>query len=314
MNMFSLPFWLLVLQIMAVNIILSGDNAVVIALACRRLPPAQQRWGILFGAGAGVALRILFTVFVTYLLATPFLHIIFGVLLLWIAFSLMQPQDDPNHVPAATSLVQAVRLIVIADIVMSFDNIVAVAAVANGNFVLMIIGLAVSIPMVVYGAKVLIKLLNRFPVIVPGAAALIGFVGGEIMLEDSVWTTWLARHAGGASEVVPLAAAVVVVLAGRIMARRAEAPGGGAVAEEAAEAAALVGLRTLGQLALRLAPMIVMFVGSALGYAEGHRPPDTGAVSGSPLEAIRPIFGAVIAVVVAEALAWLFRRARSGTS
>src|SRR5215469_2756093 len=175
MDLMDLQFWLLLLQIMAVNIILSGDNAVVIALACRNLPARQQRWGIFFGAGAAVLLLVLFTLCVGYLLGIPFLRLVFGVLLLWIAYKLMQPQDDADHVEAGTNLWHAIRIIVIADLVMSFDNIVAVAAVANGNFVLMALGLAVSIPMVVYGAALLIRLLNRFPVIVPGAAALIGF-------------------------------------------------------------------------------------------------------------------------------------------
>src|SRR5215469_1597476 len=136
MDLMDLQFWLLLLQIMAVNIILSGDNAVVIALACRNLPVRQQKWGIFFGAGAAVVLLILFTLFIGYLLGIPFLRLVFGALLLWIAYKLMQPQDETEHVQAATSLWHAIRIIVIADLIMSFDNIVAVAGVANGNFVL----------------------------------------------------------------------------------------------------------------------------------------------------------------------------------
>lgn len=306
MSVSSLQFWLLLLQIMAVNIILSGDNAVVIALACRNLPARQQKWGIFFGAGAAVVLLILFTLFVGYLFGIPFLRLVFGALLLWIAYKLMQPQDESEQVKAAASLWHAIRIIVIADLIMSFDNIVAVAGVAQGNFVLMAVGLAVSIPMVVYGAALLIRLLNRFPIIVPGAAALIGFVGGEIMLEDPAWTAWLAQRAPWASEVIPLVCAILVVLIGRIAAPRAAAPDPGAVAEEATEAAALVGVRAVGQLVLREAPAILAFLASALGYTASV--PAEGTVAVSALAAVRPVFGAVIAIGVAEFLARLVGR------
>lgn len=312
MDVLHLQFWLLLLQIMAVNIILSGDNAVVIALACRNLPPKQQKLGILFGAAIAVVLLILFTIFISYLLEIPVLRAVFGVLLFWIAYKLMQPQDESDDVKAAGSLLQAIRIIVIADIIMSFDNIVAVAAVANGNFVLMSIGLAISIPMVVYGATLLVKLLNRFPVIVPGAAALIGYVGGEIMLADPVWEGWIQHNAAWVTNVLPLIGAIVVVLIGRVI---APAPDTGAVAEEAVEAAALVGVREFGQLLLARAPLIVTFVASAFGYAEGQ--PAAGSaegMAGSALDAVHPIFGAVIAIVIAETLAWVVRRARTATS
>jgi YjbE family integral membrane protein len=310
MDLFDVQFWLLLAQIMAVNIILSGDNAVVIALACRSLPPREQKLGIFFGAGAAVVLLILFTIFVAYLLGVPFLRIVFGALLFWIAYKLMLPQDDGDHVEAAATLWQAIKIVVIADIVMSFDNIVAVAAVAKGNFTLLIIGLAISIPMVVYGAALLIKLLNRFPVIIPGAAALIGFVGGEIVLADPIWKDWIEQTFPWADEVVPLVCAVAVVLVGRLVAP-VEASRG-EVAEEAVEAAALVGVRTVGQILLARAPMIVAFIFSALGYTHGA--PAEGAESGgmaaSALDAVHPIFGAVIAIAVAELLAWGLRHAR----
>jgi len=308
-DLFDVQFWLLLLQIMAVNIILSGDNAVVIALACRNLPPKQQKLGILFGAGAAVVLLILFTIFVAYLLGIPFLRIIFGALLFWIAYKLMLPQDDGDDVEAAASLMHAIRIVVIADIIMSFDNIVAVAAVAKGNFTLLTIGLAISIPMVVYGATLLIKLLNRFPIIIPGAAALIGFVGGEIVLEDPIWKEWIEVHAAWAPTLVPLICAVVVVLAGRLMSPAESSIEG--TAEEAVEAAALVGVRTIGQVLLARAPLIVAFIASAFGYTEGMPAEgDAAGMAGSALDAVRPIFGAVIAIVIAELLAWVMRRSR----
>ncbi len=308
MGVFDMQFWLLLLQIMAVNIILSGDNAVVIALACRNLPPKQQKLGIFFGAGAAVVLLILFTIFVAYLLGIPFLRIVFGGLLFWIAYKLMLPQDDGDDVEAASTLMQAIRIVVIADIIMSFDNIVAVAAVAKGNFTLLTIGLAISIPMVVYGATLLIKLLNRFPVIIPGAAALIGFVGGQIVLDDPIWKEWIEHNMAWAPNIVPLVCAVLVVLVGRIVSH-AEASSG-EVAEEAVEAAALVGVRTLGEILLARAPMIVAFIGSAFGYTQGTPEGDAAGMAGSALDAVHPIFGAVIAIAIAELLAWVMRRTR----
>jgi YjbE family integral membrane protein len=303
MNVVDLQFWLLLLQIMAVNLILSGDNAVVIALACRNLPPHQQRWGIFFGAGAAVVLLVLFAVFVTYLLAVPFLHIFFGALLLWIAYKLMVEEGDEAHIEAASSLWHAIRIIAIADVVMSFDNIVAVAAVANGNVILMSIGLAISIPMVVYGAALLIRVLQRFPVIVPAAAALIGFVGGEVMLDDPAWKDWIVRHAAWAPELLPLVSAVVVVLAGRIMGPTAELPARSAVAEEAAGAALLLALRAM----LSRAPLLIAVALSAAGYTAGATVESATDLGASALSAVRPIFGAVIAIAVAEGLARLMR-------
>jgi YjbE family integral membrane protein len=305
MSVFDLQFWLLLLQIMAVNLILSGDNAVVIALACRNLPPRQQKWGIFFGAGAAVVLLVLFAVFVSYLLAVPFLHIFFGGLLLWIAYKLMAAEEDANEVEAADSLWHAIRIIAIADVVMSFDNIVAVAAVANGNVMLMVIGLAISIPMVVYGAALLIRVLQRFPVIVPAAAALIGFVGGEVMLDDAAWKDWIAGHAAWAPELIPLVSAIAVVLAGRMVAPQAEPPGRTAIAEEAVGAALLLALRAV----LARAPLIIAFIVSAAGYTVGASVESATDIGGSALSAVRPIFGAVIAIGIADVLARLIRRA-----
>lgn len=303
MNVVDLQFWLLLLQVMAVNLILSGDNAVVIALACRNLPPKQQRRGIFFGAGAAVVLLVLFAVFVTYLLAVPFLHIFFGSLLLWIAYKLMVEEGDEVQIEAASSLWHAIRIIVVADVVMSFDNIVAVAAVANGNVILMMTGLAISIPMVVYGAALLIRVLQRFPVIVPGAAALIGFVGGEVMLDDPAWKDWILQHAAWAPELLPLVSAIVVVLAGRIMGPPVELPARSAVAEEAVGAAVLLALRAV----LSRAPLLIAFVLSAAGYTAGASVESATDLGASALSAVRPIFGAVIAIALAEGLARLMR-------
>ena len=309
MHVPDLQFWLLLLQIMAVNLILSGDNAVVIALACRDLPPQQQTWGIFLGAGIAVGLLLVFTFFVAYLLGIPYLRLGFGAALFWIAYRLMLPSEEVGHVEAATSLMHAIRAIVIADVVMSFDNIVAVAGVANGNFVLMALGLAISIPMVMYGASLLVTLLKRFPAIVPGAAALIGFVGGEIMLEDPAWAAWVAGHAPWMPEAIPLICATAVVLAGRMATRSLpQRAAAGLMAKEAAEAAAVVGVRAVGEFVLARAPAIVSFAASALGYGESIATEGSaGDLAGPALAAVRPIFGAVIAVVIAEILPRLGR-------
>jgi YjbE family integral membrane protein len=184
---FSEPtFWLSVLQIIWVNILLSGDNAVVIALACRGLPPRERLWGMVIGAGFASILLIVFTIAVSKLLTLPYLKLVGSVALLWIAIKLLAPQaHDSEDTPEATEdLWRAVRVVVIADIVMSLDNVVAVAAVAHGAYVLLVVGLAVSIPMVIAGSAIILALLERFPILVWGGAAILGWVAGEIFSSD----------------------------------------------------------------------------------------------------------------------------------
>jgi len=186
MEFFENPdFWIGLLKIIWINIILSGDNAVVIALAARSLPPEQQRKAIMFGSGAAVVLRIVLTVVAAKLLALPYLQIIGGVLLLWIGVQLLSEEDgDDDGEPKASNLMTAVRTILIADLVMSLDNVIGVAAAAKGNMTLLIMGLAISIPLVIFGSTMMIKLMERFPIIVTLGAALIGWVGGETIASD----------------------------------------------------------------------------------------------------------------------------------
>ena len=180
-------FWIGLLQIVWINIILSGDNAVVIALAARSLPPAQQRKAVLFGSGAAVVLRIVLTIVAVKLMALPFLQIVGGVLLLWIGLQLFGGDDDEGaHGKTQGGLMIAVRTILVADLVMSLDNVIAVAAAAQGSMLLLILGLAISIPLVVFGSTLMIKLMERYPVIVTLGAALIGWVGGETIVHDAV--------------------------------------------------------------------------------------------------------------------------------
>jgi YjbE family integral membrane protein len=178
-------FWLGLMKIVWINIILSGDNAVVIALAARSLPPEQQRKAIMFGSGAAVVLRIVLTVVAAKLLALSYLQIIGGVLLLWIGAQLLADDDEgEGEAKEQGNLMAAVRTILIADLVMSLDNVIAVAAAAKGDEALLIIGLAISIPLVIFGSTLMIKLMERYPVIILLGAALIGWVGGETIASD----------------------------------------------------------------------------------------------------------------------------------
>ncbi|MGB7044693.1 MAG: YjbE family putative metal transport protein, partial [Methylocella sp.] len=158
-------FWLPLLKIIWINILLSGDNAVVIALACRSLPEGQRTLGVILGSGAAVALRIVFTVLVVELLGLPFVKIAGGVLLLWIGVSLAREEERQNKIAPANTLWSAIRIVAVADAVMSFDNMVAVAAAAKGSIALILLGLALSIPLIVFGSTLALALLNRFPVL-----------------------------------------------------------------------------------------------------------------------------------------------------
>jgi YjbE family integral membrane protein len=179
---------LAILKIIGINIVLSGDNAVVIALACRALPARQRMMGILLGAGAAVVLRIIFTVLVQYLLGVPYLKLVGGLLLFWIAVKLVVAEEaDEDSVAAGTSLWEAVKIVAIADVVMSLDNVLAIAAAAGNDTRLVIFGLVISIPLVVFGATLIMSLLTRFPILVWAGAALLGWVAGELIAtEDAV--------------------------------------------------------------------------------------------------------------------------------
>ncbi|MBR1269054.1 TerC family protein [Bradyrhizobium sp. AUGA SZCCT0222] len=178
-------FWVALGKIMWINILLSGDNALVIAMACRGLPPRQRFWGMILGAGVAVGLRIIFTGIVVSLMALPFLKLVGGLALLYIAAKLLVPEDEgEGDVHAAAHLWAAVRIVAIADIVMSLDNVIAVAAAANGSIPLLVIGLAISVPLIVAGAALIMALLTRMPALVWAGAGLLGWVAGEVMATD----------------------------------------------------------------------------------------------------------------------------------
>ena len=178
-------FWIGLIKIIWINIILSGDNAVVIALAARSLPAEQQKKAILFGSGAAVVLRIGLTVVAAKLLELSYLQIVGGILLLWVGTQLLHGEDDGDgDGNEKAGLWVAIRTILIADLVMSLDNVIAVAAAAKGSMTLLILGLAISIPLVVFGSQMMIKLMDRFPIIIWFGAGLIGWVAGETIVSD----------------------------------------------------------------------------------------------------------------------------------
>ena len=224
MDMLSTPdFWIGLIKIVWINIILSGDNAVVIALAARSLPPHQQRKAVLWGSGAAVVLRIVLTVVAAWLLELPYLQIVGGLLLLWIGYQLLsEGEEEEGESKEYGTLGAAVRTILLADLVMSLDNVIAVAASAQGNMVLLILGLAISIPLVIFGSTLMIKLMERFPVIVVLGAALIGWVAGETIMSDVALRGVLAANPWLHYAAAVLGAALVVVV-GKAVAARANA-------------------------------------------------------------------------------------------
>src|SRR3954469_20147942 len=187
-------FWIGLGTIIGVNVILSGDNAVVIALAARSLPARQQKQAIFWGAGAAIVLRIILTLFAVALLALPWLKLVGSLLLFWIGVKLLVPEDDDPDIKASEHLMVAIRTILIADLVMSLDNVIAVAAAAGGSVLLLVLGLAISIPLVIFGATMLVKAMERYPVIITIGAGLIGFVAGEMLISDSVLQPWLSGY------------------------------------------------------------------------------------------------------------------------
>jgi YjbE family integral membrane protein len=198
MDMLLTPeFWIGLVKIVWINIILSGDNAVVIALAARTLPPNQQRLAVLWGSGAAVVLRVVLSVVAAKLLELPYLQIVGGLLLLWIGVQLLGEEDDEGEgeVKHHGSLGAAIRTILIADLVMSLDNVIAVAAAAQGSLTLLVLGLAISIPLVIFGATILMKMMGRYPIIITIGAALIGYVAGEMLVTDPVVLKWFETNA-----------------------------------------------------------------------------------------------------------------------
>jgi YjbE family integral membrane protein len=225
MDLTSAAFWAALGSIIWVNIILSGDNAVVIALAARSLPPQQQKKAIFWGSAAAIVLRVILTIVAVEMLKWPYLKIIGALLLLYIGVTLMLEDDEEDGAVGGQSgsLMAAIRTILIADLVMSLDNVIAVAAAAKGNVPLLVIGLALSIPLIIFGSTLLLKVMERFPIIIVAGAALLGYLAGEMLLTDPALVARVGElphwqvYVGGAI------GAVLVVALGWLMQRRRRA-------------------------------------------------------------------------------------------
>jgi YjbE family integral membrane protein len=191
LDMHTTAFWIAVGKIIWINVLLSGDNALVIAMACRGLHGRHRLWGMIIGAGIAVVLLIAFTGVVATLMELPYLKLAGGLALLVIAAKLLVPEDEDNEVAAGATLWQAIRIVVIADIIMSLDNVIAVAAAANGQLSLLILGLAISIPMIIAGAALIMLILDRFPLLIWLGALLLGWIAGDVMETDPAVQPWL---------------------------------------------------------------------------------------------------------------------------
>jgi len=228
----SQAFWIGLAKIIGVNIILSGDNAVVIALAARSLPQKQQKQAIIWGSAAAIVMRVVLTFFAVVLLTLPWLKVVGSLLLFWIGIKLLISEEGDEEIAASDQLLAAIKTILLADLVMSLDNVIAVAAAAGGSGPLLILGLAISIPLVIFGATLLLKLMERFPVIITVGAGLIGWVAGEMSVADSALEGWFTglgvqyvdghpKVAGFSLEILAGIVGIVIVVAlGTLLARR----------------------------------------------------------------------------------------------
>ena len=225
MDITSPAFWVAVAQIIAIDIVLGGDNAVVIALASRRLPEAQRKLAIFWGVFGAIALRVVLIFFALQLLQIPYLKIVGAILLFWIGLKLMAPQEEGGHeIDASSNLFGAVKTIIVADAVMSLDNVIAIAGAAKDSIGLVVFGLLVSVPIIVYGSKLVLMLMDRFPLVIVGGAALLGWIAGDMFVHDVVVKEWMLANAAWLKYGAPIAGAVLVVAIGKFMiARKAPA-------------------------------------------------------------------------------------------
>ena len=225
MDITSAAFWAALGSIIWVNILLSGDNAVVIALAARSLPPQQQKKAIFWGSAAAIVMRVGLTVIALEMLKWPYLKIIGGALLLYIGVQLLLEEEEEveGGEPAKAGMLIAIRTILIADLVMSLDNVIAVAAAAKGDIPLLVMGLGISIPLIIFGSTLLLKVMERFPVIIILGAALLGFLAGEMVLSDPAIVGWIGEVSHTVANIAGAVGAVVVVAVGLGMQRRAKA-------------------------------------------------------------------------------------------
>jgi len=219
--LFDGSFWISVLQIIAIDILLGGDNAVVIALACRKLPEAQRKLGIFWGVFGAIALRVVLIFFALQLLALPWLKVVGALLLLWIGVKLLLPEEEDAHgkVQGSSTLLGAIRTIIVADAVMSLDNVIAVAGAAKGDLTLVVFGILISIPIVVWGSQLVLKLMDRWPVVITFGGALLGWIAGEMIYTDGAVKGWVAGWPGWGHLLASVAGAAMVVILGKVLGR-----------------------------------------------------------------------------------------------
>ena len=214
-------FWVDVFKIIVIDVLLSGDNAVVIALACRNLPLEQRKKGILLGVLGAIALRVVLTFFAVGLLSVPYLKLVGAFLLIWIGVKLLLPEDEhgEDNIKADTRLLGAVKTIIVADFVMSLDNVLGVAAAANGNVALLVFGLLISIPLIAWSSQLVLKVIDRFPVVIFAGGALLGYVAGEMLISEAMFAPVLEQQ-HYLHSIVPAACAFLVLGLGKWLARR----------------------------------------------------------------------------------------------
>ena len=211
-----------VLQLVMVDLVLSGDNAVVIALACRNLPLHMQKRAIFWGMVGAIGMRVILTFIAIWLLKIPLVQLIGGLLLFWIAVKLLKGEDDEAQVESGSTMWGAMKTIIFADMIMSLDNVIAVAGAAKGSLPLVIIGLAISIPMIIWGSRILMKLMGRFPAIVIVGAAILGFTAGQMIAEDKLFGGYLEGTLPVLQQVIPVGLALVVIAIGLYLKKRNE--------------------------------------------------------------------------------------------
>jgi YjbE family integral membrane protein len=225
MEVTSPQFWIALLQIIAIDILLGGDNAVVIALACRRLSPRLRNQGIFWGVFGAIALRVVLIFFAITLLRIPYLKIIGALLLVWIGVKLLLPEDEGAHaIKASDHLLGAIKTIIVADAVMSLDNVIAIAGAAKDSMVLIVLGLLISVPIIVWGSKLVLMLMERYPFIITAGGALLGWIAGSMFASDVAVTGWVTGNAPWLVHAAPVAGALLVMAVGKLVAGRMVRP------------------------------------------------------------------------------------------
>jgi len=218
----SPEIWTVLFKIAVINVVLSGDNAVVIALACRSLPRHQQKRAFIIGTGGIVVLMTVLTAFAAMLMSVPYVQLIGSILLVWIGIKLLMPEDEDGNVKDSSNFWEAVRTIIIADIVMSLDNVLGMAGAAKGHYSMLFLGLLITMPLILFGSAMLMKLMERFPVFITVGAGLLGYVAGDMAVGDVAVKQYVELHAHILDVAAPMVGALFVVMAGKMLARKKE--------------------------------------------------------------------------------------------